>query len=83
MRTTPAKVRLGLDDATLDRTIAAFQPYSPTPLTREDAREIYRNTMSVMQTLLEIRRDRDARRAAAAAAEAGVVAPDPKEVPRV
>lgn len=81
MRTTPAKVKLGLDDETIERTRSAFQPYCPTPLTREDAREIHRNVTGVMQTLLEIRRDVDARRAAAA--EAGVGAANPVEVPRV
>ncbi len=83
MRTTPAKVKLGLDDATIERTLATFQPLSPTPLTREDAREIHRNFMGVMDTLLEIQRDFDARRRAALVAEAGVDAANPHEVPDV
>jgi hypothetical protein len=61
----------------IERTRQAFQPYSKEPLSDEDCRETYRNVMGVMHTLLEIRRDRDRRRA-----EAGDSVPEGYRVDR-
>ncbi len=41
-----------IDEAFLDRTIAVWQPLSPTPLTREDAREIIENAVGFYGTLI-------------------------------
>lgn len=76
MRTTAAATTLGPDDATLDRTRAAFQPYATGPLSQGDAAEIHRNVHAVLRTLLDIRRDRDARRAAAVGAVQQPEVPD-------
>jgi len=37
----------------LDETIAVWQPYSPQPLTREDAREIIHNVTGFFSILME------------------------------
>ena len=44
----------------IDEVIEIFQPRSPEPLTREDGREIYENLTGFFNTLLAIKRDRDA-----------------------
>lgn len=40
-------------DEVLDRVAAAFQPYAPSPLTRDDAREITANLVRVFDVLQE------------------------------
>jgi hypothetical protein len=41
-------------EAFLKRTIEVWQPYSPTPLTLEDAREITANMTALFSFLLEL-----------------------------
>ena len=41
-----------IDAEFLDRTIAVWQPLSPKPLTREDAREIIENAVGFYGTLI-------------------------------
>ena len=41
-----------IDADFLDRTIAVWQPLSPKPLTREDAREIIENAVGFYGTLI-------------------------------
>ena len=41
-----------IDADFLDRTIAVWQPLSPKPLTREDAREIIENAVGFYSTLI-------------------------------
>jgi len=49
------------EEAFLDRTIEVFQPYSPTELTREDAREIAVNVTGLFGILLQLKKARLAR----------------------
>jgi len=50
----PAPALPAGDVAFLDRTVEAFQPYSPTPLTREDAREIVENVTGLLRVMARI-----------------------------
>ncbi len=51
----------------IDEVIDIFQPRSPVPLTREDGREIYENLTGFFNTLLAIKKERDAALAGGAA----------------
>ncbi len=74
-------VGFGLDDASLDHTRDVFQPYSDTPLTREDCRDIHRNLVGGFQVLLRVkRRLLDESRARSTAEGTGAQPPEP-EVP--
>lgn len=57
------------EEAFLERTIEVFQQYSPTALTREDAREIAENVSGLFGLLLQLKKARLARELAAAEAQ--------------
>lgn len=54
------------DEALIDRAIAVYQPDSPTPLTREDGREIIYNLSGAFGLLLRWKRAQLAKAAKAA-----------------
>ena len=60
-RRTPQPVMPTGGEEFLDRTIEVFQPYSPTDLTREDAREIAANMTGLFGILLQLKKARLAR----------------------
>lgn len=49
----PSDSDADINDELLVRTIEVWQPLSPTPLTREDARQIIENLMRYCNVLLE------------------------------
>ena len=59
-RQPPSAIPAG-DEVFLDRTVEVFQPYSPKPLSREDAREIAANLTGLFGILLELKKARIAR----------------------
>lgn len=73
-------VSFGLDQASLDHTRDVFQPYSDTPLDREDCREIHRNLVGAFGVLLRVkRRLQEEERARREAAEVvGALCPNPE-----
>ena len=58
---TPQPVMPTGEEEFLDRAIEVFQPYSPTELTREDAREITANVTGLFGILLQLKKARLAR----------------------
>lgn len=66
---TPQPALPAGEEAFLDRTIEVFQPYSPTALTREDARECAVNVIGLFGLLLQLKKARLTREQAAAEAE--------------
>ncbi len=59
MRHPPAKQEQSRDQL-IDEVIEIFQPRSSVPLTREDGREIFENLTGFFNTLLAIKKQRDA-----------------------
>lgn len=59
MRHSAAKQKQSYEEV-LDEVINIFQPRSPVPLTREDAREIYENLTGFFNTLITIKNKLDA-----------------------
>ena len=59
MRHSAAKQKQSYEEV-LDEVIDVFQPRSPVPLTREDAREIYENLTGFFNTLITIKNKLDA-----------------------
>jgi hypothetical protein len=80
MSSTVNNVAFGVDEASLEHTRAVFQPYSATPLDREDCREIRQNLVGAFGVLLRIQRRLHAEERARreAASEAGAHQPEPE-----